>query len=122
MNHKLLIVEDEDSLAFALQQFFAARGFEVHCAGELEEAAALLSQVHYSAMITDLRLTGACGAQGLELITHVRNHSPWTRTILMTALGSTGLDAEALSRGADAVVRKPGQLAELARVVAALVG
>jgi DNA-binding response OmpR family regulator len=122
MPTRILVVDDEESIAFALQRYFRARGLEVDCAGELEEAQALLVNDRYSLVIADLRLTGVHGAEGLEVLSFVREHAPWTRTILLTAYGSDELESEALRRGADAVLRKPKPLPDLAQVVFSLVG
>ncbi|HXO22324.1 MAG TPA: response regulator [Thermoanaerobaculia bacterium] len=121
MSHKILIVEDEDSISFALRRFLSMRGFDVDCASELEEAQALVAHVPYAAVVADLRLTCVHGAEGLEMISHVRKHAPGTRTILLTAYGSPEIEAEARSRGVDAVLPKPQPLGELADLLTALV-
>lgn len=116
----MLIIDDEDTILFAMGRFFRARGFEVDVAHELEEAQALLANVRYSVVIADLRLTGVHGAEGLEIIAYVREHCPWTRTLLLTAYGSLELEEEALERGVDAMMRKPQSLADIASTVARL--
>jgi ActR/RegA family two-component response regulator len=121
VKHRLLIVDDEEAIVFSMKRYFTAREFQVDCARELEEAQALLANVRYAAVIADLRLTGVHGAEGLEIIGFIREHCPWTRTVLLTAYGSPELEAEARSRGVDVVLRKPKPLAELAQVVLALI-
>lgn len=117
---RMLILEDEESIAFAMKRYFLRRGFEVDSARELEEAEALLANLRYDIVVADLRLTGVHGAEGLEVIAYVREHCPWTRTILLTAYGSPEIEAEAKSRGVDAVIRKPKPLPDLAQVVLGL--
>jgi DNA-binding NtrC family response regulator len=116
----MLIVDDEESIIFAMGRYFRARGFEVDCAREIEEAQALVANVRYSIVIADLRLTGVHGAEGLEIIGYIREHCPSTKTILLTAYGSPELEAEAQSRGVDAVIRKPKPLSDLAQTVLSL--
>ena len=118
---RLLILEDEEWIAFSMKRYFLKRGFAVDCASELEEAEALVSNVRYDIVIADLRLTGVHGAEGLDMIGFVREHSPWTRTILLTAYGSPEVEAEARRRGVDAFVRKPRPLPDLAQLALGLI-
>jgi ActR/RegA family two-component response regulator len=117
---RLLLVDDDDAIAFAMRRYFTLRGFVVDCAAELEEAQALLSNFHYTAVFADLRLTGVHGVEGLDLIGHVRQVSPMTRTLLLTAYSSPELAEEAAKRGASAVVRKPTALPDLERLLLSL--
>lgn len=118
---RLLVVDDEESITFAMERYFRARGFEVDCARELEEAQALLARNQYAVVIADLRLSGIQGAEGLEIVSAIRERSPQTRTILLTAHGTRELEDEARQRGADVVLRKPKPLPELTQIVMGLV-
>ena len=53
---RLLIVDDEDAILFAMTEYFSARLFAVDCARDREEAEALLAVRAYAVIITDLRL------------------------------------------------------------------
>jgi DNA-binding response OmpR family regulator len=112
-----LVVDDEEPILFALQEYFTSYGFHVDCARELEEAEALLSTVVYALVIADLRLTGIYGVEGLQLIGFVRERCPGTRVILLTAYGSPEIEREARRLGVDAFIYKPKPLPELAQVV-----
>lgn len=120
MPERLLIVEDEESITFAMTRYFRRHGFEVDSAHAPEEARVLLAAAHYAVVIADLRLGGVYGAEGLEIVSYVRECSPGTRTILLTAYNSPELEATAHARGADAVLRKPKPLSELAETVRTL--
>jgi DNA-binding response OmpR family regulator len=120
MTPRILVVDDEQPILSAIREYFTPLGHEVDCARELEEAEALLSHVRYALLIADLRLTGSQSAEGLELIRFAREHSPWTRTILLTAHGSEDVARVALGRGVDLVLEKPQPLSSLAAVAAEL--
>src|SRR6266550_6369335 len=81
---RMLVVDDEESILFAISDFFSLRGFIVDCAREVEEAWACLSGNHYGVVIADLRLTGIYGAEGLELVSYIREKSATTRVLLLT--------------------------------------
>ncbi|NJM53782.1 MAG: response regulator [Blastocatellia bacterium] len=82
----ILIVEDEQTISFAMKSYLSILGFEVDCARELEEAEALLSNLDYSVVVADLRLTGVGSEEGLEIINFVRRNCPKTKIVLFDGL------------------------------------
>ena len=118
---RLLVVEDESFIRFALEDYFTMRGYAVDAASEWEEAEALLAVRSYAIVITDLRLTGFGGTEGLEIIGCVRQRYPGTRIILLTGFGSIEVEAEARRLGVDAFLHKPMSLPDLARVADSLI-
>jgi len=120
--HKLLIVDDEESILFAMREYFMSRGYRVDCASGLDETDALLGSNPYSAVIADLRLSGSRGTEGLEIVDRVRARYPATRVIILTAYGLPGTERDARRRGADVFLHKPIPLPELARIVLDLLG
>jgi DNA-binding response OmpR family regulator len=122
MPHRILVVDDEEPILFALREYFTALGYEVDAAREAEEAESCLARTRYDLVIADLRLCGSHGAQGLDVLTRAREHAPSTRTILLTAYGSPEVEREARHRGVDALLHKPKPLPEVARIVVGLLG
>jgi DNA-binding response OmpR family regulator len=118
--HRLLIVDDEDPILVALEDFFRGLGYEVDGAAEREEAEALLTKYEYSLVLADPGLTGVDGAGGSTLMRDVRLRSPRTRVILFTVPGAPDIKAEARRLGVDALVAKPTPLPELERIVKSL--
>ncbi|HLG13820.1 MAG TPA: response regulator [Blastocatellia bacterium] len=117
MSETILVVDDEEAILFAIREYFNAHGYEVDCARELEEAEALLGFIQYAAVIADLRLTGINGAEGLELVSYVRERCQATNIIILTAYGCPEVEGEALKRGVDVFLHKPKPLPELAQIV-----
>ncbi|MFA6954344.1 MAG: response regulator [Thermoanaerobaculia bacterium] len=120
MDRTMLVVDDEEPILFALNYYFSPRGFRVDCAREIEEAEALLANGHYSIVIADLRLTGIHGAEGLEIVSYVRERAADTKVILLTAYGTPEIERLAYERGADAFLQKPQRLPAIARLVETL--
>jgi two-component system response regulator PilR (NtrC family) len=120
MSPTILIVDDEESILFAIREYFTALGYHVHCARELDEAKAFLARTSYAVAIADLGLTGSSGTEGLILLDYIRHHHPATRVIILTAYGLPETEQEARRRGAEAFLRKCMSLPEVAQVVAAL--
>ena len=121
MATKLLIIDDDEQLIEACRDYLTQAGYEVDCAGELEEAQTLLTYCQYALVITDLRLSKLAFG-GLEVVKQIREQALPTRTIVFTAYAWPELKSEATSCGADAFLRKPMRLKELGATVAQLTG
>jgi ActR/RegA family two-component response regulator len=58
---------------------------------------------------------------GLGMIKLIREHNPQTRIVILTAYGSAEIEDEARRCGADAFLRKPKPLSQVAQVVQGLI-
>src|SRR5262249_25472838 len=114
---RILIVDSEESVLFALEEYFNCHGIEVDCASEGEEALALLASFHYAVVITELILTPLKGAEGLKIVAEARERSAWIGIVVLTAYASHESEIEAIRRGADCVIQKPLPLVEVSRIV-----
>lgn len=101
-------------------EYFSLQGYKVDTASELEEAEKLLDAADYKVVIQDLRLTMRSTHDGLDMIKLIREHNPQTRIIVLTAYGSAEIEDEARRCGADAFLRKPKPLSQVAQVVQGL--
>jgi len=119
---RLLVVDNEETILFALGRYFKRAGFEVDCARELEEAEALASYTPYDLVIADLSLSADGSTEGLEIVRHVRRYCPGARMIMLTGFATPVIEREAYRRGADVFLRKPRPLAEIANIAAGLMG
>lgn len=115
--HRLLIVDDEDSIRFSLRTYFEAHGFEADCADTLEEVEDLLANGPYAVAISDLRLDGKHELSGLDVINLIHRRHPDTLIIVLSAYRAVEVEAEAENRGIAAYLRKPKPLPDLAQVV-----
>jgi DNA-binding NtrC family response regulator len=118
---RLLVVDDEESICFSMSEYFSLHGFKVDTASEIEEAEKLLGATNYKVVIQDLRLTIANSQDGLDMIRLIREHNPQTRIVVLTAYGSAEIEDEARRCGADAFLRKPKPLSQVAQVVQGLI-
>lgn len=114
---RLLIVDDEQTICFALTEFFRLRAYKVDSATTEAEAEELLSRTCYEIVITDLSLSGRGGTEGLDLLALIRREYSLTRTVILTAYGSAEVEAVARQLGVDAFLHKPPPLAQIARIV-----
>jgi DNA-binding NtrC family response regulator len=114
---RMLVVDDERVITVAIQNFFTRRGSQVDTAAEREEAEALLATRSYDVVIADLRLVGMGGSEGLDILRFVRERCLDARVVLMTAYPTDTAEATAKRFGADAFLRKPVPLQEMAALV-----
>lgn len=118
---RMLVVDDDAPIGFAMKEFFTPMGWSVDCASEREEAEALILNVDYDVVIADLRLTGIDANDGLEVVSFLEAHSAATKIIVLTAFGTAEVEAEAYRRGADLFFQKPRRLADIGDDVRGLV-
>jgi DNA-binding response OmpR family regulator len=104
-----------------MSEYFSMHGYKVDTASEMEEAEKLLEAAEYTVVIQDLRLSLTSNSDGLEMIRSIREHNPQTRIVVLTAYGSAEVEDEARRCGADAFLRKPKPLSQVAQIVQGLI-
>ena len=119
---RMLVVDDEQPILFALRGYFSAHGFLVDTAHDLDEARSLLAGHRYHLVITDLRMSGTMGTEGLELVSLLRAQWPDVRIVLLTGYGSADVEHDARRKGVDAFLEKPIPLPRLGAIAAELLG
>ena len=115
---RILIVEDDETLAAALAEYFRSQDHEVEWAQEVEEAKALVTYRDYAVAVVDLGLASFGGMDGLELIAFIHERQPQTCVLALTGYRDDAIRQEALNRGAVAFFSKPVPLAVVARAAA----
>ncbi|MEA2165901.1 MAG: hypothetical protein QOK37_4028 [Thermoanaerobaculia bacterium] len=107
MTSCVLIVDDEPNIGIGLAATLECEGRRIVVCRDLESARIVLESEPVTDILTDVKLSGSFRFEGLDFITEIIRVSPSTRVILMTGHYSDELEAEALRRGADAVLSKP---------------
>jgi two-component system KDP operon response regulator KdpE len=115
---KLLIVDDEPSIRWALHQTLQAMGFEVSEATSGEEAIALVRTVRYDAVLLDIQMPGMNGVQACQ---EIRKLLPMLGILMVTVRDTEENKIEALDAGADDYVTKPFNVRELAARIRAAI-
>ncbi len=113
---RILLVDDEASVLFAIKEYLTVRGHDVQSAVDRETAERLLSEGEFTCVVTDLHLTPARTAEGLAIVRLARQRGV-RRIVLLTAHGAPEVVTAAEDLGADRVLAKPVLLDELERVL-----
>ena len=103
----ILIVDDEIAILQAFRKLIERPGIEVDTAETLSESISLLGENSYHVVIADIRLTGVLAEEGLEILHHVKDKSPDTTVIIVTAHGNPEIMKKAYFLGADFYFEKP---------------
>jgi len=101
---RVLLVEDEQTIAVTLADDLEAAGHEVEHVADGAAAIAGLKRKSYDVVITDVRLPGADGLEVLKAAKHAR---PDTEVLMMTAYATVEHAVEAMRLGADDYIQKP---------------
>jgi DNA-binding response OmpR family regulator len=111
---RVLIVEDDDEMRRAIRDTFLAHGFLVRTAGDGVAAVELIQRKRYDVVVTDLRMPGM---DGVVLLRILKSLAFPPRTILITAYPEWKAYSETSGLGADRILSKPLNLAQLAGLV-----
>jgi DNA-binding NtrC family response regulator len=101
---RILIADDETSIREGLVDVLTDEGYQVTGAANGQDAIRAIQQSNYDVVVTDLRMPGV---DGLEVLRRVRELSPQTLVLLITAYASVETAVEALRNGAHDYFLKP---------------
>src|SRR3954463_14641272 len=101
---KLLLVDDDTTLAAALRRGLTAEGFAVEVAGDGREGVWRGREGGYDLILLDIMLPGA---NGYRVCAELRRSGVRTPILMLTAKDGALDEAEGLDTGADDYLRKP---------------
>ena len=107
---KILVVDDERSMRDFLSIMLKKAGYDVTTAVDGEEAVNVLHKDIFDLVITDLKMPKV---DGLQVLKTVKELSPDTVVIVITAFASTETTVEAMKEGAYDYITKPFQNDEM---------
>jgi two-component system response regulator PilR (NtrC family) len=111
---KILIVEDEKSMREVLGILLEGEGCDVTLAAGGIDGISLLNKDIFDMVITDIKMPKV---NGFEILKKVRETSPDTLVIMITAFGTTESAIEAMQLGAYDYIHKPFKIDEIRLVV-----
>jgi len=107
---KILIVEDEKISLVTLRDALKKKGYDVTACATGNDALEKIEQSVYDVVLTDLRLPSMSGS---DILKRVKEKTPDTQVIVMTAYGTVETAVEALKLGAYDYLTKPFSYDEL---------
>lgn len=111
---RILIVDDEESFVRSLSFALRAEGMEVTGVHSGEDAFLEVRKNPFDVILLDLRLPGA---DGMEVLTSLRNLDIATPVVMISAHGDTRAAVKAVKTGAADYLSKPFELDELVHTI-----
>lgn len=105
-NHhlKILIIDDEAQIQYALRQVFDYQGWETISAGDVEEGMKMYHRYHPDLVLVDYHLPRISGNKGVEML---RKEDPDLPLIVLTSDDNQQVADKFLDAGANDFVLKP---------------
>lgn len=108
---QIMIVDDEATARVSLAEILRLEGYQVATAASGEEALSLLNKSGpFDLMVLDLKMPGM---DGLAVTEAVRQCSPGTIIILLTAFGTLETAIDAIRKGANDYLLKPASVPDI---------
>jgi signal transduction histidine kinase len=107
---RLLVVDDEESIALTVSEVLRREGYRVDTSWSGEDAARLLREEEYDLVLTDLHMEGG---GGIPLLEEIHNGSALTIAVVLTGYASIESAIAALRHGAYDYLLKPCNIEEL---------
>jgi two-component system NtrC family response regulator len=110
MSQKILVIDDDTSLRRVLEFNLQEEGYDVQAASSGEEGLYCFGQSVPNLVITDMKMSGM---DGLMVLKSIKERSPETLVIIITAFGTVDVAVEAMKAGAYDYITKPFNRDEL---------
>ncbi len=115
MKTTILIIDDDTSLRRVLEYNLQEAGYAVATAASGEEGLERFDEVNPALVITDMKMPGM---DGMQVLKAVKERSPDTLVMVITAFGTVDIAVEAMKAGAYDYITKPFNRDELRLTVA----
>lgn len=113
-NGRILIIEDEKSMREVLRILLEEEGYEITAASNGLEGMEYLRDDIFDLVVTDIKMPKA---DGFEVLKKVKELSPSTIVIMITAFGTTESTIEAMKLGAYDYIHKPFKIDEIRLII-----
>ena len=116
---KVLLVEDEQTLAMIIKDTLEGQNFIIHTAADGEEGLRMFFDLRPDVLVADVMMPRM---DGFEMVRHIRQTDKRTPVLFLTARSSINDVVEGFELGANDYLKKPFGIQELIIRIKALVG
>ncbi len=110
----VLVVDDDESMRYLLEEALSKEGYSIVTAKDGEESVRRAKEMVFDAIIMDIRMPGM---SGLEAIAEIKKYDRSAVIVVITAYGTEKMAIEAVEKGAYDYFTKPFELEDLRAVV-----
>lgn len=116
---KVLLVEDEQTLAMIIKDTLEGQGFLIHTAADGEEGLRLFFDLHPDVLVADVMMPRM---DGFEMVRRIRQTDRRTPVLFLTARSAVNDVVEGFELGANDYLKRPFGMQELIVRIKALMG
>lgn len=111
---RILVVDDEPEICNLLEEFLSQKGYAVATATSGGEGISKFQAVKPDMVLLDIRMPDM---DGIKVLKHIRQSSPGTGTIMITAVKDSDTVKQALTMGVNDYIMKPIDLHYLEKLL-----
>lgn len=111
---KVLIVDDDVEFAYSLKDVLETEGYELESVNSGEEAISEIEKNPFDVILMDVKMPIL---NGVETFKKIKNISPKTPVIMITAFSFEDLIGEAMREGAFGILYKPLDFKRLIEII-----
>lgn len=116
---RILLVDDEKAVKWAVQEALKDFGYDVETANSGEEGLMKAQEERFDLIVSDLRMPGI---SGIEMLKEIKKDQPELRAIICSAYGSMESVVEAMRLGVNDFMVKPFKIAALMKGITDILG
>ncbi len=113
-NGSILVVDNEESMRFFLEEILKKEGYSVVSAGDGIAAIHRVQEAEFDLITMDIRMPGM---NGLEALLEIKKIKPEVVVVMITAYGSEKIAIDAIQKGAYDYFTKPFDIDNLRIVI-----
>ncbi len=114
MTAKILIVDDDQSFRFLLEEALKKEGYDIVSATSGEQALEIYQPDKFDLITLDIKMPGI---DGFEVLSRIKQLSPQQQIVIITAYGAQKIAIEAVKKGAYDYFTKPFDIDELRLII-----
>jgi len=114
LKQKILVIDDDEGIVYALRQLFTKDGYEVATAQNASSGLQLISGEKPSLVFMDINMPGM---NGLDTLRKVKENYPGLPVIMITGFGTVETAVRAMQFGAFDYLTKPLDIKQVRKVV-----
>lgn len=114
MNNKILVIDDEKNMRWAVKNALTKEGFEIFEACNGQEGLEMLSKIEPNIVLLDVRMPVM---DGITTLKEIKKNDAEIPVVILTAHGTMDMAIEALKLGALDFITKPFELEKLKVII-----
>ena len=104
MEHRVLVVDDDQVVGQSFERVLGGKGYRVDTAMNGKEAFEKYADGRFDMVFTDLRMPGQ---DGLEVAKRIKEMNPWLPVVVVTGYGTEEAETRARAIGVEEFLHKP---------------